>query len=40
MGEKTGTIGGLLSPVLFFNNKDEFIKELNSVRAQTIVLKF
>ena len=37
-GEKAGTIGGLLGPVVFVNNKDELINELNSVGAQTIVL--
>ena len=37
-GEKAGTIGGLLGPVVFVNTKDEFIKNLDSVGPQTIVL--
>ena len=37
-GEKAGTIGGLLGPVVFVNTKDELIKELDSVGPQTIVL--
>ena len=37
-GEKAGTIGGLLGPVVIVNNKDELIKALDSEGAQTIVL--
>ena len=37
-GEKAGTIRGLLGPTVEVNTKDEFIKELDSVGPQTIVL--
>lgn len=37
-GEKAGTIGGLLGPVVFVNSTEELLKECNSVGPQTIVL--
>ena len=37
-GEKAGTIGGLLGPVVLVNSKEELIKELDSIGPQTIVL--
>ena len=37
-GEKAGTIGGLLGPVVIVNNKEDFIKQLDSIGPQTIVL--
>ena len=37
-GEKAGTIGGLLGPVVLVSTADELEKQLNSVGAQTIVI--
>ena len=37
-GEKAGTIGGLLGPVVFVSNADEFEKQLDSVGPLTIVV--
>ena len=37
-GEKAGTIGGLLGPVVQVNTADDLEKQLNSVGAQTIVV--
>ena len=37
-GEKAGTIGGLLGPVVFVSTFDELLIECNSIGPQTIVL--
>ena len=37
-GEKAGTIGGLLGPVVLVNTKNEFMKEMNSEGPKTIVI--
>ena len=37
-GEKAGTIGGLLGPVVYVNTADELVNQCNSVGAQTIVI--
>ena len=37
-GEKAGTIGGLLGPVVYVNTLDQLEKELNSIGPQTIVI--
>ena len=37
-GEKAGTIGGLLGPVVYVGNANDLEKQLNSVGPQTIVI--
>ena len=38
LGEKAGTIGGLLGPTIIANTMQEFMKEMNSEGPKTIVL--
>ena len=37
-GEKAGTIGGLLGPIVYVSNADQLEKELNTVGDKTIVI--